>query len=50
MILLDTGPEAYKDAPTSIQVVGRRQEDVQLSLIVECFSDIIHAHLNLEQL
>ncbi|KAI9934936.1 hypothetical protein MW887_000557 [Aspergillus wentii] len=47
---LYTGPEAYKDAPTSIQVVGRRQEDVQLSLIVEYFSDIIHAHLNLEQL
>ncbi|PTU19574.1 hypothetical protein P175DRAFT_0510812 [Aspergillus ochraceoroseus IBT 24754] len=39
---LYTGPEDYRNAPTAIQVVGRRQEDANLALLVEYLDGVIH--------
>jgi len=37
-----TGPEDYADAPTTVEIVGMRQEDEYLALVVEKLDAIIH--------
>ena len=37
-----TGPEEYTDAPTTIQVVGMRQEDEYLMLVTEKLDEILN--------
>ena len=37
----DTGPEDWKNAPISIQIVGRRQHDEELSNVASYIDSIL---------
>ena len=39
-----TGPEDFVDAPTTVQIVGMKQEDEYLALVVEKLDAIIQGH------
>lgn len=46
MIFLDTGPEDYKNAPISIQLVGRKQSDQELAEIAIIVDNILQGKAN----